>query len=458
MSCFLYFFMYYISLMAQQGKAISFEQKQCIVTLKKSFDLERKIGPSVSTKDSIGRIARGLDIGRRTVENIVSEYNKNGQELIKVPTKTRGKPPLKVSGDLIPYIRQHIRSENLKGQHVSVRNVRSWLLKEFNADIPVMTLWRSLQRVGFVYGENKRRCALKEKEYVLTARRKYLRKKIANRKVDGALIRPEVYLDETFLNKNHSNNKTWYLLEDGEWVNKPSGKGPRLIIVNAITKDGWVDGAKLVFQAKTGTGDYHGQMNYENFFKWFVEQLLPNIPRNSIIIMDNAKYHNILSDETFPTPRSYKHELQSWLKKNYPELGLHNDKSMLKPELYEICKKMAPPPVFKIDQVAEKLGHKILRTPQYHCELQPIESCWGVVKNYCRDHCEFTMKSLYKHLEIGFSKVTKATCQKIIKKVWLQEELFWAEDTEADELETINDEYTSLSENYIDFSDEVYLH
>nr|AAU82580.1 hypothetical protein GZ18F2_10 [uncultured archaeon GZfos18F2] len=442
--------------MTQQGKAILFEQKQYIINLKKSFDLERKKGSVVSTKDSIGRITRCLDIGRRTVENIISEYNKNGQILIKTPPKTRGKPPLKVSGDLIPFIRQHIRSANLQGQHISVRNVRSWLLKEFNADIPIMTLWRSLQRVGFVYGKNKRRCALKEKEYVVTARRKYLRKKMANRKADGTLIRPEVYLDETFLNKNHSNDKTWYLLEDGAWVNKPSGKGPRLIVINAITKDGWVDGAKLVFQAKTGAGDYHGQMNYKNFSKWFAEQLLPNIPGNSIIIMDNAKYHNILSDDTFPTPRSYKHELQAWLKKNHHNLGLHDDKSMLKPELYEICKKIAPPPVFKIDRLAEKFGHKILRTPQYHCELQPIESCWGVVKNYCRDHCEFTMKSLYKHLDIGFSKVTKSTCQKLIKKIWQQEDLFWTEDTEADERVTIEYKYTRLSENYIDFEDEVY--
>jgi len=442
--------------MTQQGKAILFEQKQYIINLKKSFDLERKKGSVVPTKDSIGRIAKCLYIGRRTVENIISEYNKNGQILAKTPPKTRGKPPLKISGDLIPFIRQHIRSANLKGQHVSVRNVRSWLLKKFNTDIPTMTLWRSLQRVGFVYGKNKRRCALKEKEYVVTARRKYLRKKMANRKADGTLIRPEVYLDETFLNKNHSNNKTWYLCEDGAWVNKPSGKGPRLIIVNAITKDGWVDGAKLVFQAETGTGDYHGQMNYENFSKWFAEQLLPNIPGNSIIIMDNAKYHNILSDDTFPTPRSYKHELQAWLKKNYPNLGLHDDKSMLKPEVYEICKKIAPPPVFKIDRLAEKFGHKILRTPQYHCELQPIESCWGVVKNYCRDHCEFTMKSLHKHLDIGFSKVTESTCQKLIKKVWQQEYLFWTEDTEADERETTENKYDSLSENYIDSEDEVY--
>ena len=51
--------------------------------------------------------------------------------------------------------------------------------------------------------------------------------------------------------------------------------------------------AKLVFQAKQSTGDYHGQMDYRNFSKWFKEQLLPNIPSQSLIFMDNAKYHNL---------------------------------------------------------------------------------------------------------------------------------------------------------------------
>jgi transposase len=434
--------------MSQQGKALTIEQKLFIIDLKKSFDLERKDGPVVSTKDTVGRIARCLDIGRRTVENIISGYNKNG--FMQTRPKQRANPPLKITGDLIPHIRHHIRTANLQGQHVSVRNVRAWLLQEFNADFPVMTLWRSLQRVGFIYANNKRRSALKERDYVISARRKYLREKISNRNADGTLKRPEVYLDETYLNKNHSNDKTWYLIDDGAWVNKPSGKGPRLIIVHAVTKDGWVDGAKLVFQAKTCSDDYHGQMNYENFSKWFVNQLLPNIPDNSIIIMDNAKYHNILSDDTFPTPRSYKHELQEWLKNNHPELGAHDDKTMLKAELYEICKKIAPPPVFKIDRLAEEYGHKVLRTPQYHCELQPIESCWGVVKNYCRDHCEFTMESLHKHLDIGFSKVTESTCQKIIKKVREQEETFWVEDSEVDTREMTERKITSFEANYID--------
>jgi hypothetical protein len=37
-------------------------------------------------------------------------------------------------------------------------------------------------------------------------------------------------LDETYLNVNHSKDRTWYFEPDGPWVNKPAGKGARLII------------------------------------------------------------------------------------------------------------------------------------------------------------------------------------------------------------------------------------
>ena len=79
-----------------------------------------------------------------------------------------------------------------------------------------------------------------------------------------------------------------------------------MIIVNAITSNGWVDGAKLVFEAKKRTGDYHGQMNWDNFSKWFTTQLLPNIPKNSVIIMDNASYYNVAIENSFPKANSKK--------------------------------------------------------------------------------------------------------------------------------------------------------
>jgi DDE superfamily endonuclease len=256
------------------------------------------------------------------------------------------------------------------------------------------------------------------------ARRRYLRQKRANHNPDGSPKRPEVYLDETFVNKNHLGKFTWYLEGDGPWVNKPSGKGPRLIIVHAMTVSGWVQGAELVFEAAKRTGDYHGQMNWENFSTWFSGQLLPNIPSHSLIILDNAPYHNVVVEDTFPTPKSRKEQLCAWLTRN----NIPWTPDMLKPELYDLCKKCAPAPEYRLDQLAEASGHSLLRTPQYHPELQPIETCWGIVKNHMADQCDFTTQNFHKQLPLALSKVKPSTCRKLIAKVVEQEEKYWAED------------------------------
>lgn len=88
---------------------------------------------------------------------------------------------------------------------------------------------------------------------------------------------------------------------------------------------------------------------------------------------------------------------------------------------------LAARPEFLIDKIARKAGHSILRTPPYHPELQPIETCWAIVKNYVAQHNDCTMKKVLILLEKGFRKVTKKTCQKLIKKINLQEKAFWNE-------------------------------
>jgi len=47
----------------------------------------------------------------------------------------------------------------------------------------------------------------------------------------------------------------------------------------------------------------------------------------------------------------------------------------------EILDKLAPAPTYALDELATEQGHEIIRTPPYHPELQPIETCWAVVKN-----------------------------------------------------------------------------
>jgi len=414
--------------MSFQGKEFTPGMKQLVINLKEFNDIGRHEN-NYKAVWAIEQTAKGLGIGQATVRRIMSEYNKNKQSVPDSEPKTRGKPEYAIPQSLQPVVRQYIRFQNLKGLHVSLDLVRKHLAKR-NPDynFPTTTLWRTLSRWGFTYGTGKRRSALKERDYVILARRRYLRQKRLNRKPDGSFLHPEVYLDETFINKNHSNQFTWYFDEDGPDVNKPSGKGQRLIVVNAITLDGWVNNAQLVFEAKKRAGDYHGQMDWSNFSRWFIEQLLPNIQENSIIIMDNASYHNTAEESTFPKSNARKEHLRKWL----DDKGIPWGEDLLKSELYALCKSFEPKPEYKIDKIAEAEGHSILRTPQYHPELQPIEMCWGIMKNHMAKHCDFTLRNFRNNLPSAFSQVTQKTCKKLIAKTVAEEDKYLLEDGKID--------------------------
>ena len=104
----------------------------------------------------------------------------------------------------------------------------------------------------------------------------------------------------------------------------------------------------------------------------------------------------------------------------------------LKAELVEILDKLAPPPLYALDELAAAQGHAILRTPPYHPELQPIETCWAVVKNQVARNCKFTMAHLLEQLDDAFESVTEETCSGLIKKVREVEDKFWTEDVRLD--------------------------
>jgi transposase len=418
--------MYYI-----QGKPLSSEVKKFIVSVKQYFD--RNKADFGQTELSSQLTADALSIGVATVNRVIAEYNKDPRLLDKAP-QTRGRPSYSISASHETAVRNFIREANQEGRHITLDMIRDFLNeRDTDQSFHAATLARTLDRWGFTFGKGTRSQHLKEKDYVIAARHRYLRKKISNRSSveKGKTLRPEVYLDESYVNKNHSNDLIWYYGEDGPWVQKPTGKGERLIIMNAITINGWVPGAKLVFKSTKKTGDYHGQMNWELFRKWFTEMLIPNIPDNSLIIMDNAPYHNTLSVNSAPVSTCSKAKIRAWLEAN--KVPCREDS--LKSELVEILKKLAPEPIFAIDEIAQELGHEVMRTPPYHPELQPIETCWGVVKNHVARTCDFTMSNLTEQLDRGFNKVTAHTCLEIVQEINKIEDEFWKEDLDADENE-----------------------
>ena len=84
-------------------------------------------------------------------------------------------------------------------------------------------------------------------------------------------------------------------------------------------------GAKVVFKSTRKTGDYHGQMNADLFQRWFKEKLIPNIPENALIIMDNAPYHNVLTESSPPISRSSKQRIYNKCQKTpaFLRLGMN---------------------------------------------------------------------------------------------------------------------------------------
>ena len=100
----------------------------------------------------------------------------------------------------------------------------------------------------------------------------------------------------------------------------PFSRGERLIVLHAGSKAGFLKGTELVWKAKPSTGDYHDEINWGNFFKWVKEKLIPHLPPKSVLIIDNAPYHNLQVDKC-PTQASGKADIQAWLTRQQIPFG-----------------------------------------------------------------------------------------------------------------------------------------
>jgi hypothetical protein len=61
--------------------------------------------------------------------------------------------------------------------------------------------------------------------------------------------------------------------------------------------EGLIDGCDLVFLATSKDGDYHQKMNSVAFLEWFENQLMPALKNPSWVVLDNASYHNVITED-----------------------------------------------------------------------------------------------------------------------------------------------------------------
>ncbi|XP_066950812.1 uncharacterized protein [Macrobrachium rosenbergii] len=268
-------------------------------------------GSMLSHKKALARTAAATGFSENTVKRVCSKLNEewwvgseHEQPVFSSPKNSRHATvnalddfdTCVIGRAVLPfYERQEISTldlikEELK-ERISFNGCRESLRK-----VPM--------KIGFRFKVADGCKFLLERRDITVARSRFLRE-MKRRKESRQKF---VYLDETWVNQNYTVQKRWTDLssQQATGVKPPTGKGSRLIILHAGTEDGSVNNAELVFQLRND-GDYHKQMNSEVFEKWFRNQLLPNIPPNCAIAMDNASYHS-MQQEKYPT--------SSWKKEN----------------------------------------------------------------------------------------------------------------------------------------------
>lgn len=311
------------------------------------------------------------------------------------------------------------------------------IMKVVNEDnelptLSVRTVQRLLGDLGFVFRKRSRTSALIEREDIQTWRRQYLRE-IRRYRAEGRRI---YYTDETWVNFGHTKSTVWqdssiktpkqaFLEGLTTGLKAPTGKGSRLIITHAGSEKGFVDSACEIFKAKKSVGDYHSEMNGRHYEDWFEKRLLPNLEPNSVIVLDNAPYHSVF-EENIPNSSTKKADIQSWLTSK----NISWTQDMLKAELLFIVSGVRKNyQSYRIDSLAAICGHKVLRLPPYHCELNPIELIWAQIKGFvAAENATFKEGEVQILTENAIKRVGPAEWSACIKHVIEEESRMWEMD------------------------------
>jgi hypothetical protein len=161
-----------------------------------------------------------------------------------------------------------------------------------------------------------------------------------------------------------------------------------------------------MFKSGTKSGDYHHKMNFDNYERWLKTMLFPNLPPNSVLVVDNAAYYNV---QLNPAPTSSrKSAMIDWLS----DRGIPFSDRTCSPELYSLIKLRKPRfRTFKVDALLAEDGHSALRLPPYHPDLNQIGLIWASVEEYvARKNISFRLDDAMKLAEERFNIITKEEC------------------------------------------------
>lgn len=400
--------------MPKRGRTINSRSREMVVKLTEYFERESvNGGPLLPVTQVQNRVAEALGIAQKTIRTILKEkYGPSGTEenVLRTPKKRRkSKPVTDVDKFDADAIRNHVYSYYSRKEYPTVKKLIITLQEAGLYSGSVTSLITVLKKIGFKYKKTDKRKILMERHDLILHRISFLRE--INKISDWDRV---IFVDETWLNANHTVSQSWTDDTQASCSKVPIGKGERLIICHAGSAGGgFVKDALLAFKSKT-TNEYHEEMDANKFTSWF-SNLLKNLPEHCTIIMDNAPYHSVQIDKA-PTQANKKADLVAWLQRQ----GIEADTNLLKAELLQLVKSNKPARLkYQIDEMALQHGHRIIRTPPYHCQYNAIEMIWAQIKSYAaRQNTKppFSTNKMLILLHEACEKITKEDWAKVVEK------------------------------------------
>lgn len=420
-----------------KGKVVHSQSREIVANIYKFMLREARTGAPIKLKSVQERVveATGLSLSSvRRIKNELEDIESGNSVSFSTPHKDRPRKSRKAALDRFneEVVRRTVNDFYLvEKERPTLKKIHSKLKSSINFDGSITTLRKILKTLGFKWKKTRNnRQILIEQNKIRAQRIAYLRAIRQYRQEN----RPIIYMDETYIHSSHTTPYAWS--DDTlQGLFSPISKGNKIIIIHAGGEQGFVPNAYIRFKSGQKSGDYHDAMNYKNYEKWLTEKLIPNLPPKSVLVIDNAPYHNNQLNKP-PNSNSTRNTIKTWLL----ERGIPFHDTMLKPDLYNLVKANKPTHrIYKIDALLAEHSHSVLRLPPYHPELNPIELIWATVKNWVAEkNVTFKINDIIQLADEKFGSITQADWKTRCDKIRdTEEEYFTREGLLDDRLEDI---------------------
>lgn len=385
---------------------------------------------TVDFKKSQELTSKICGISLRSVQRCVHEQ-KSPTSKFSSPRKlySRDKRLTVLSGFDCDVVRRTVLQFYDKGEFPTAEKVQMELQEKIGYSGSVWSVRRLLHELGFKYKKaNDGRKFLLERNDIAAARARFLRK--IHTLQQQPIQNERIYLDETWVNQNHTKKYIWQRSDKSGGLKVPTGKGGRLIVCHAGGAKGFIPQCKWVFRSNKGGTDYHSEMNNQSFKKWFSENLLPSLEEPTSIIMDNAPYHSAQIDKV-PCTNWRKQEIVEWLARKNVVFSEKDTKA-------ELLQKVLPfkqEKRYELDELALSWGHEVVRLPPYHCQYNPIELIWAQVKKEVADKNKtFKIEDVERLTSEAIDNVTPADWDKCVRHAEKLQSDDWEKEIVRDDL------------------------